>query len=599
MKRKLACALAALLAVGAFSSLTACGAGDKGETIDGIKYEKVLSAQANKALANNESVTYDVNKKLKNKEYLRLTVKTDVHLFGTFTYVDEANENKVVTEDFFIEQSNGVEEVEFKQFLDSYRPNGVGQVAEIFSDGSVESTRFNKILKSITFKNVSGVAGSFSLESFSISDRKFPDFEREIYVEKDELKVGADLQVGGTLTYLERTSYGGETVDEIVDANGNVYIGVDAKSQDGAVFMSSHVNLINIYDQGRQIQQSYYANVGGISADTPEEMEEQGLWDGASPSEYQKLPVDYGENGYERGLCITANSKGYYWPYNPVQGGDCAENSSQIIDYTVTDNQIYIKVRALDWAKGDFIDPSQRRNFRGTTPGGVTTKSYMENWYTIKSGMLFVKNRFIDWNGFTDMETVKAHSNELPATYISHPLHNYVCYTGPENMAWKNEDLEYQANLGPWNVKSHQNYNPAEDWFAWVNDDDLITNASGKVVGGGFGVGMYIPNTAVYCSGRSNASTSAQYSNNKNAFTSALLRPEFQFNKPNAVTRNTSCYVGNTSYTAPVVTWTMKTYAEMTYEYAISVDYVGVMREQFKEIYESGIMTNASLDSWK
>ena len=42
----------------------------------------------------------------------------------------------------------------------------------------------------------------------------------------------------------------------------------------------------------------------------------------------------------------------------------------------------------------------------------------------------------------------------------------------------------------------------------------------------------------------------------------------------------------------------MKTYIEMTYEYAISVDYVSVMREQFKGIKEEGILTNKSLEAW-
>ena len=425
MNKKLACALAALLTIGTFSSFAACGVNAGGVTVDGYKYETVLSAQSKTALQPEETKTYEMNKKMKNKEYVRIVVKSNMHLRGAITYVDEADESKVVTEEFFIEQSDGVAEVEFKQFLDSYRPNGVGQEATIENDGSVTSERFNKVLKSISFTNVTGIPGEFSLESFSISGREFPAFERELYIEKDELKVGADLQVGGTLTYLQRTSYGGESVDEIIDKDGNVYIGVDAKSKEGAQHMSSEVNLINIYDQGRQIQQSYYAEIGG-------DMGKEVYGEDGKVLRYERFEQDenYGAQGYERAWCITADSNGYYWPYNPVQGGDCAENSAQIIDYKVTGNEIYIKVRALDWAKGDFIDPMQRRNFPGTTPGGVTTKSYMENWYTIKNGMLFVKNRFIDWNGFTDMDKAGVHSNELPATYISQPLHNYVCYTG-------------------------------------------------------------------------------------------------------------------------------------------------------------------------
>ena len=109
---------------------------------------------------------------------------------------------------------------------------------------------------------------------------------------------------------------------------------------------------------------------------------------------------------------------------------------------------------------------------------------------------------------------------------------------------------------------------------------------------------MYIPNTKSFSSGRSNESTSKSYLGNNNALTCALLRPEFKFNKPDAASIYTSCYVGNTSYTAPVVAWTMKSYVEMTYEYVISVDYVGVMREQFKGIMQDGVLTNESLNAW-
>ena len=625
MKRKVACALAMLFALMTFSSLSACGvrenSGNSGSNnsnstdedsssldMDSInsmydeeEYDEntkaVLSAQAKVDIAPEMEMEYELDADLGEYEYMLLSVKTDVHLHGTLTYVNADDTTNVVTEEFFIEKSDGAEVVEFKQFLDSNRPNGVGQIATINDDGSVDSKRFDKIVKLITFKNVSDGSGSFSLEGLSFSNRRFPRYNRELYIQKNDLKVGADLQVGGTLTYLERTSYYGETVDEVIDQNDNVYIGVNAKANAKEV-LSSSVNLINIYDQGRQIQQSYYANVGGVSADTGEEMDALGLRDGDSgPASYQSVPDDYGMNGYERGLCITADSKGYYWPYNPVQGGDCAENSAQIIDFKVTKNEIYVKTRAMDWAKGDFIDPAKQRHFRGTVPGGVTSKSYMENWYTIKSGILFVKNRFIDWNGFENMESVPAHSNELPATYVSHPLHNYVCYTGsyPWNLK---EPLEYKTSLGSWAVTSHKNYDPAEDWFAWVNDDELQKDASGNITGGGFGVGMYIPNTDVFVSGRSNATTYKDYNGNSNAYTSALLRPEFKFNKPDAASKYTSAYVGNTSYTAPVVTWTMKAYTEMTYEYAIVVDYVHVMRELFKDIKDYKIITNESLDAW-
>lgn len=559
MKKKLALALTCCLAISCFAG---CGgdsdvssSGQGGITDEtGVKFEAMLENQEERALKVEESTSYLFDKDITGKDYLKLEIKTDVHLRGQFIYVNKEDATQQVVEDFFIEASDGQEVVEFKQFLDSYRANAKG--------------KFDKILKEIRFTNKSEQEGKVTLVGAYCSDRKFPDFELELYIEKDNLKVGADLTYGGTLTYLERTSYvdlDGETkkLEEVIDNNGNVYIGLNA-SQDCEQALSSQVNLINIYDAGRQFQQSFYANVGGVMFHDSQGMLQQGTGET--------------KNGYTPAWCTTARTEGYYWPYNPVQGGDNACNPSQIIDFEVTGDEIYVKTRAMDWAKGD-----DGRHLPGTIVGGETTKSYMENWYSIINGMLFVKNRFIDWNGFTEMETVRAHSNELPAAYVVHPFNHYVCYTG--SYPWSDDAYEVRNDLGPWNIKAYPNPVHLEDWFAWTND---------KL----FGVGVYIPGTDTYASGRSNVTTHKNYIGNKNAIGSPS-NTTYRNNKPEATSPYTSCYTGNTSYTAPVVSWTMKTYEPMTYEYVISVDYVDVMRKQFEDIYESGDLTNETLSAWK
>lgn len=565
--KKLAALLALLMSLSCFSACDISGiigniTGNKGsnsdssvEEVNGETFKEVLGAQDTVTLKAEDTHTYAVNQDISGRDYIKLVVETNVQLIGNFKYHDVKDKSKVVTEDFFIEASESGE-VEFKQFLDRFRLNGHGL--------------FDKQLLSITLTNKGTEEGKITLKSVSVSSRKIDDYEREVYVSRGELKVGADLATGGTLTYLERTSYDGETIDEIISENNEVEIGVNAK-EGAKQHLSSHVNLINIYDAGRQFQQSYYANVGGTSADTPAEMEKGDFYG-------DKLPPDYGANGYERAMCTTADTNGYYWPYNPVQGGDCNSNPSQIIDYQVSKNEIYIKVRAMDWAKGD-----DGRGLRNTVEGGVTTKSYMENWYTIKGNMVYVRNRFIDWNGFKGLEKVPAHSNELPAAYVVHPLHNYVCYTGTDT-TWSGE-VETIPNLGPWNVQAHRNYSPVEEWFAWVNDE-------------GFGVGVYVPNTDTFASGRSNATTNILYEGNKNAKKSPLAN-KYRYNKPECTYMYQSCYTTNTSYTAPVVTWTMKSFVPMEYTYIISVDYVGVMRQQFKDVFESKTVTNETLSSWK
>lgn len=531
------------------------GGNSGSQTVNGVTYETVVKAQETKTLKQNESITYTIDKDITGKDYVVFKLNTNVNLLGKYVYHDVENASKVVEEEFFIEAA----QTEFKQFLDGYRANAKGA--------------FDKQLKTITLTNIDQKEGAVEMKDISVGNREFPELERELYVEGKNLKVGADLATGGALTYLERLSYVddngvAQTIDEVISHDDEVEIGVNAK-EGAKAHLSSSVNLINIYDAGRQFQQSFYSNVGGTSADHWDKMEAGGYYD--------KLPEDYGSNGYDRAMCKTAHKDGYFWPYNPVQGGDVACNPSQIIDFEVTKNEIYVKTRAMDWAKGRMGD-----NLIGTVQGGVTTKSYMENWYTIKGDMVFVTNRFIDWNGFEGMESVPTHSNELPAAYVVHPLHNYVCYTG--NRPWNGEELEWQPELGSWAASSHRNYNPAEEWFAWVNDE-------------GFGVGVYIPNTTVFCSGRSNATTSSVYSNNNNAYASPMAN-EYRYNKPEATYPQQSCYVGNTCYTAPVVSWTMRAYQPMSYQYIIAVDYLEVMRESFKYVNESGEMKNEQLHAW-
>ena len=474
---------------------------------------------------------------------VKLTLKTNANLLGEFTYRNVDNSSQIVKEEFFIEPSSKT--IEFKQFLDAFRDNGVGL--------------FDKHLISITLKNLDAYAAEVQLSDVSVSDREVPEFEKEIYIEKDSLKVGADLAMGGTLSYLEKTSWEGLTVDEVIDYNNNIYIGVNAK-EDAMMELSSSVNLINICDAGREFQQSYYADIGGSMQEAT------------------------GANGYDRRWSYTATREGYYWPYNPVQGGDEVCNLSQIIDYEVADNYIYVKVRAMDWGNGS-ARPEHKGDDYEQVKFGRTSKSYIENWYTIKDGMLYVDNRFIDWNGFTDMENIPQHTLEIPAAYVVHPLNTYVCYTG--NDPWNLEDTTYDVQpelLGWWDSNAHVNNHHPEDWFAWVNDKD-------------FGVGVYIPGAATYISGRNDVYSATDVKNNRTAYESKMA-VDYLFNKKGPTSMYTSCYVGNTSYTAPVVYVRMKEYVPLSYSYVVAVNYLDIMRKDFKAIYEQGEMTNQGLKAW-
>ena len=158
MKKKIASALCLLFTI---SSLCSCsmldsllGKNNSDLVINGIKYESIYKSDVeNKNIQPDGVMTYNFDTDISGKNYIRLTLKTDVQLLGEYTYANVQNPNEVAKEEFFIEASDGKKEVEFKQFLDTYRKNAVG--------------KFDKILKSITLTNKSGVAGNVTLTSIS------------------------------------------------------------------------------------------------------------------------------------------------------------------------------------------------------------------------------------------------------------------------------------------------------------------------------------------------------------------------------------------------------------------------------------------------
>lgn len=497
------------------------------------------------ALDAGQTKTLTINQDISGKEYIKIILDCNVNLLGEYKYSDITDPSKVVTEPFYIEPS--AEEIEFKQFFDAFRPNAIGA--------------FDKKLISITLKNLDDKIANVNVKNITVTNREVPAFEKEVYLEKGGLKIGADLTMGGTLSYLEKLDCNGQTVDEVLDQNDNVTIGVNAK-EGAKEHLSSSVNLINICDAGREFQQSYYAEIGG------------------------SMQENTGANGYERRWSFTATREGYYWPYNPVQGGDEVCNLSQIIDYEVTKNSIYVKVRAMDWGNGYARPEHAKHEMYETFKNGRTTKSYIENVYTIKGGMLYVENRFIDWNGFSDMENIPVHTLEIPAAYVVHPLSNYVCYVGGNPWNLSDTNYEREPDLPGWwlGEETHVNFTHPEDWFAWVNDED-------------FGVGVYVPNAGAYISGRNNSGRHISHPNNSDAKYSKMAN-DYLYNKPAPTSAYTSCYVGNTSYTAPIVNVRMKEYVPLSYTYVVAVDYLPIMRSAFKNINEAGIITNKGLEAW-
>ncbi|MBR4378089.1 MAG: hypothetical protein IKP50_04340 [Bacilli bacterium] len=524
-----------------------------------ITFERIKSvSKEGLYMQPDETRTIAINFDSLDSNYLKLLIQTDVNIYGTFNYQNIYNASETGCESFYV--AKGQEEQELCHFLDAYRPKydnhpdcasnaGAHALYNIPMQTKMAQGTFRKKLTFMTLKNVSKEAGSVNIGGLYLSSRDLP--LEEVYISDGSIKIGVDLMGGGTLSYLERLNYKTSKatyyIDEILTEENDVYIGVDAANMGGDITVGStdhHVNLINYYDPGRQFQQSFYANVGGSNTAT------------------------HGENGYTRKKCWTGG-QAIYWPYNPVQGGDCHTNISQMVDYKRTKNMIYTRCKPLDWADCNYV-----------------TDSYLENWYYIENDIVVVKNNFVDFSGFTDMETCGKTQLELPAAYVVQPFHKYVTYQG--ETPWINDEagLIYKPNLGSWAVSADIVLKHPEDWFAWVNDDE-------------FGVGVYIPDVSFYASGRSHASYNVSYRGNSNAYSSPMGDSEqLRYNKKECEYSFQSCYVTNTCYTAPEILTTMLDYVPFTYSYAISVDYLPVIRNNFHNLYLDKIIDNSTMFVW-
>lgn len=290
---------------------------------------------------------------------------------------------KDVTEDFFLEPTT--EKSTFNSFV----------------DGAMENKRGNKV-ESISIESLTEGKGNVTIYNFSVYNREVPD--REVFVESDNLKIGVDLLWGGALSYVEDL----DSNVQAVSVDGQIKVDSNAAERYNAKSVNDNVNLINRYDPGRLVQQSYY-----------------------------------GTMEYDFGIFMEND-----WRYNPVQGGNQFGDASKIVDLKITDNSIYIKCRPLDWAKEkEFITPS-----------------YMEATYSIENGAVHGKCRFVDFSGYPEAES----SQEIPAFYCIEPFNNFVYYKGDN--PWKNEPLTNEPDLIFWPDAGYPKFYNKENWAAFTGE---------------------------------------------------------------------------------------------------------------------------------
>jgi hypothetical protein len=165
------------------------------------------------------------------------------------------------------------------------------------------------------------------------------------YLQNSQVKVGVDLDRGGAIAWVSQAS--------------------------------SSRNLVNIHDEGRYIQQSYYA---GATLDRTAE----GQW---AP---QYSP----------------------WSWNPVQAGDVYKNRSALLLHTNDGTVLYTKTLPKLWDMNN-----------------EDAESYMEQWIALQDGVVHVRNRLTSFRTDTRWG-VKLQPQEIPAVYIIASLPHLRTYLG-------------------------------------------------------------------------------------------------------------------------------------------------------------------------
>lgn len=428
--------------------------------------DKTISINGSQKTVSCANYNYTLNYSATAFNQYVITYSSDAYVKG------ELNFNGTI-EEFFLEPS---EEGEFSGYIDG------------FLSGTTQTE-----ITSITFIPLNKDYMDFSLNSVGLTEAtSLGDSDGMVYLDGTNYKIGIDLDWGGALTYMEDKT---NSVMSSVKKYGTKVTEVDFNSKvstsSWTYNTSSNVNLINAHDTGRLVQQSYYGT-------------------GSYPYE----PGMYGEA---------------VWNYNPVQGGNLYNEASKIVDLKVTDNEIYIKCRPLDWAKeAQYITPS-----------------YMEAWYTLENGLMRATCRFVDYSGYPSVTTTQ----ELPAFYCVEPLNDFVYYTGGE--AWSDSNTKTTlTDLGFWGTATDQDFQCNENWAAFKGDDD-----------DSFAIGIYCPGQTLFHTG--------VYYGGDGATRCSTTTPATE---------------DPTSYIGVVDTLHFQSYNPISYCYYISTGDVDTIRGNFKTI---------------
>ena len=207
------------------------------------------------------------------------------------------------------------------------------------------------------------------------------------------------------------------TATEMVADNGVLTLKLDM-TRGGAIswlsLSGSVRSVVNIADEGRYIQQSYYA---GKSLDRKA--------DGQAP-------------------------RWSPWSWNPIQVGDAFRNTAQILDFKKTGNELYVKCIPMQWDMNN-----------------KPAEAEMEQWTTLNGNVLEVRNRLTCHRTDQIYGDSILCDQELPAVYPISALNNLYTYQGgaPFTQAPAKQLPVKNLSSGFWGIYE----NVSEHWMAFTD----------------------------------------------------------------------------------------------------------------------------------
>lgn len=211
-----------------------------------------------------------------------------------------------------------------------------------------------------------------------------------------------------------------QNVDPVID-NGILTLKLDLTRGGAISYLSlsgSTRSIVNIADEGRYIQQSYYA---GQSVDRKSE--------GQSPSWSP-------------------------WSWNPIQVGDSHRNRAQILDCQKNGNTLYVKCIPMLWDMNN-----------------MPAEAEMEQWTTLSGNVLTVRNKLTCHRTDNIYQEGILNDQELPAVYPVSALKNLYSYFGdqPFTGASLSNPATVYLSSGFWG--RYINNMVTENWMAYVDDN--------------------------------------------------------------------------------------------------------------------------------